>query len=171
MKEWGFPGRKLSHKINGSITQIWWHNQTLGTKIATSSTQCTKAQMDLNSEDVYSHLKYWLMAWIAWDLPRVKSESEIVSLSVVSDSVTTWTVAHQAPLSMEFPQARILEWVTIFFSREFSQSGDQAQVSCIIGRFFTVWATREAPRTWVASHSLLQGSFLTHECKPGSPAL
>ena len=31
------------------------------------------------------------------------------TLSVVSDSVTTWTVAHQAPLSMEFPQARILE--------------------------------------------------------------
>ena len=28
-----------------------------------------------------------------------------------------WTVSHQAPLSMGFSQARILEWVTISFSR------------------------------------------------------
>ena len=30
--------------------------------------------------------------------------------------VTAWTVARQAPLSMGFPQARILEWVAISFS-------------------------------------------------------
>ena len=30
-----------------------------------------------------------------------KRESESVNLSVMSDSVTLWTVAHQAPLSME----------------------------------------------------------------------
>ena len=30
------------------------------------------------------------------------SESESVSRSVVSDSATPWTAAHQAPLSMEF---------------------------------------------------------------------
>ena len=28
--------------------------------------------------------------------------------------VTIWTVAHQAPLSMGFPRARILEWVDQF---------------------------------------------------------
>ena len=33
--------------------------------------------------------------------------------------MTPWTVAHQAPLSMEFSQARILEWVAIPFSRDF----------------------------------------------------
>ena len=37
-------------------------------------------------------------------------------------------------------QARILEWVTIPFSREFSQPRDQTQVSCIVGRFFIFWA-------------------------------
>ena len=41
-------------------------------------------------------------------------------------------------------QARILEWVAIPFSREWSQPKDQTQVSCIAGRFFTIWATREA---------------------------
>ena len=34
-------------------------------------------------------------------------------------------------------QARILEWVTIFFSRESSQSRGQTHDSCIAGRFFT----------------------------------
>ena len=38
-------------------------------------------------------------------------------------------------------QARILEWIAIPFSRGFTQPGDQIQVSCIAGRFFTVWAT------------------------------
>ena len=41
-------------------------------------------------------------------------------------------------------QARILEWVAIPFSRGSSQPRDQTQVSCIAGRCFTLWATREA---------------------------
>ena len=44
----------------------------------------------------------------------------------------------------EILQARILEWVTVPFSRGSSQARDQIQVSHIAGRFFTVWATREA---------------------------
>ena len=40
-------------------------------------------------------------------------------------------------------QARIQEWVAISFSRGSSQLRDQTQVSCIVGRHFTVWATRE----------------------------
>ena len=41
-------------------------------------------------------------------------------------------------------QARILEEVVIPFSRGSSQTRDQTWVSCIAGKFFTVWATREA---------------------------
>ena len=41
-------------------------------------------------------------------------------------------------------QARVLEWVVIPFSRGSSQPRDQTQVSHIAGRFFTVWAIREA---------------------------
>ena len=40
-------------------------------------------------------------------------------------------------------QARILEWIDIPFSREASQPRDQTLVSCIAGRFFTIWATKE----------------------------
>ena len=41
-------------------------------------------------------------------------------------------------------QARIVEWVAISFSRRSSRPRDQPLVSCITGRFFTIWTTREA---------------------------
>ena len=42
-------------------------------------------------------------------------------------------------------QAKILEWVALLFSRRFSQTRDQTQVSHTAGEFFTSSATREAP--------------------------
>ena len=50
---------------------------------------------------------------------------------------TPWTVSCQAPLSIAFLQARILEWVAISFSRGSSPPSDQTRVTCIAGRFFT----------------------------------
>ena len=41
-------------------------------------------------------------------------------------------------------QARILEWVAIPFSRESSQPKCWTWVSCLVGRRFTVWATKES---------------------------
>ena len=41
-------------------------------------------------------------------------------------------------------QARVLEWVAIFFSRGSSQPRDRTRVSRIVGRRFTHWAIREA---------------------------
>ena len=41
-------------------------------------------------------------------------------------------------------QARILEWVAMPSSRGSSWVKDQTRVSCTAGRFFTIWATREA---------------------------
>ena len=41
-------------------------------------------------------------------------------------------------------QAGILEWVAMPFSRGSSWPRDQTQVSCTAGKFFTIWATREA---------------------------
>ena len=40
-------------------------------------------------------------------------------------------------------QARVLEWVAISFPRGYSQPRDQTWVSRIVGRYFTIWATRE----------------------------
>ena len=49
-----------------------------------------------------------------------------------------WTVALQAPLSVGFPGQEY--WSGVSFP---SQPTDQIQISCIAGRFFTIWATRE----------------------------
>ena len=52
-------------------------------------------------------------------------------------------------------KARILEWVAVPFTRGSSWPRDRTQVSRIVGRFFTVWGTREAQ---------LPISYLFHTC-------
>jgi len=39
---------------------------------------------------------------------------------------------------------RILEGAAIPFSKGSSESRNRTQVSCMVGRFFTIWSTREA---------------------------
>ena len=51
--------------------------------------------------------------------------------------VTPWTIAHQAPLSMEFPGKNSMEQVVIPFSRGSSQSRDWTWLLLIVARFFT----------------------------------
>ena len=41
-------------------------------------------------------------------------------------------------------QGRVLGWVAIAFSTGSSRPRDRTQVPCIVGRRFTIWATREA---------------------------
>ena len=53
-------------------------------------------------------------------------------------------------------QARILEWVAISFSRGSSWSRHWTGVSCIAGRFFTVWATGEALKMETPQFSSVQ---------------
>ena len=68
----------------------------------------------------------------------------------MSDSLATlWTVAHQAPLSLEFPRQELLEWVTISFPRGSSWPRDQTHICCMAGRFFITQASgksKEAPQ-------------------------
>ena len=64
-------------------------------------------------------------------------------LSHVQLFANPWTVALQAPLTVGIAQARILHWVAMPSCRGSSQPRDWTQVSCIAGRFFTSWATKE----------------------------
>ena len=99
-------------------------------------------------------------------------QSESESRSVVSDSLQPYEwasvaqlcltlcdpmncVAHQGSIHGIF-QARILEWVAISFSRRSLWPRDWTQVSRIVGRHFTVWATREV--LWI--HGILQARRL-----------
>ena len=62
--------------------------------------------------------------------------------------MTPWTVARPDSSVHGILQARILEWIAIFFSRGSSWPRDQTWVSHIAGRFLTIWATRECGGTW-----------------------
>ena len=61
-------------------------------------------------------------------------------------------------------QARILEWVAVSFSRGSSQPRDQTWVSCIVGKFFTAWATRELRFMLYATemYYVIQSNVITH---------
>ena len=64
-------------------------------------------------------------------------------LSYVQLFATPWTVAHQAPLSMGFSNknTRVDSHVLL---QEIFLTQRSNLVSCIAGRFFTIWATRES---------------------------
>ena len=68
-------------------------------------------------------------------------------------------VAGQPPQSM-ISQARILEWIAIFFSRRSSQPRDQTHVSCIAGGFFIA-----EPPEWKKPPSKLMVPFIWHSGK------
>ena len=70
-------------------------------------------------------------------------------LSHVHLFVTPWTVARQAPLSMETSQARILEWIAISSFKDLPDSGTELvslAFPTLVGRFFTASATKESER-------------------------
>ena len=75
-----------------------------------------------------------------------------VSCLVMSDSLWPYGLEPARSLYPWIFQARILEWVAISFSRGSSWPKAQTQVSHIAGKFFTVWATRDASPA-CASHS------------------
>ena len=91
-------------------------------------------------------LKYLNSCFLTWFFFLLDLTWHVLCLSFsrVRLFATPHTVAHQAPLSMGIFRARILEWVVMPSSRRSSQSRDRSQVPCIAGRFFIIWATREA---------------------------
>ena len=79
----------------------------------------------------------------------------------------------QAPLTMGFSQVRVLKWAAVRFSRGSSRPRDQTVVSCIAGRFFTTWATREVHPAAGAPLCLplLFLHFTPHRLRPGTGTL
>ena len=75
-------------------------------------------------------------------------------------------VAHQAPLSMDFSRQEYQNRYPIPFTRGYSQPRDQTQVFCLAGRFFTIWATREAREYDLIWTQNICGSLQTREKRP-----
>ena len=94
--------------------------------------------LEMDSGDHHTTLWVCLMP-LNHKLKMVKWEI-LCYVSCVCDSVTPWTVAHQAPLSMGFFQARILQWVAVSSSR--GSSWPRIDPTCpessaLAGAFFT----------------------------------
>ena len=69
---------------------------------------------------------------------------------------------------------RILEWVAYPFSSGSSQPRNQTRVSCIAGRFFINWTTREAPSVKnppadIGDKSSIPGSGISPRVGNGNP--
>ena len=100
----------------------------------------------------WHELLYLLQVWIQPLLLSLQPDARLYMPCVyVRVSLQSW-LALCEPMDYSRPlfsvhgilQARILDWVAFPFSRRSSQPRDGTQVSCIAGRFFTIWATREA---------------------------
>ena len=74
-----------------------------------------------------------------------------VKVLVAQSCLTFWNPMDCSPPGSpvhEILQARILEWVAISFSRGFSLPRDRTWISCIAGRFFSIWVTGEPIKNW-----------------------
>ena len=97
----------------------------------------TDNQIQMNPEANPDEMERWIG-------PQLVGESQCQLLSCVWLFATPWTVVHHTPLSMEL--SRQERRVAIPFSGVSSCPRDWTWVSCNAGRFFTIWATREAPQ-------------------------
>ena len=109
-----------------------------GRLCATPGTAAHQAPSSLG----FSRQEHW--SGLPFPSPVHESEKWKWSRSVVSDSCNPMDCSPPGSSVHGIFQARVLEWVAIVFSRGSSQPRNRTQVSRIVGRLFTVWATREA---------------------------
>ena len=117
MERWKQPITDELDKQNVIYTYIYIHTHT-------------------HTMELYG-LKFWHMPQYGWSVMTLWIESE--SHSIVS--VTPWIVVHQAPLSMEFSRQEYWSGLPLPSPGRSSRTRDGTGVSCIVGRFFTIWAT------------------------------
>ena len=148
MKVDGGTQSRGARKIYGpedATGRVW---TALQAKFICKSNKLKIIQMYINkallSNVVYS-LIYSVVCSFAYSLNihKVKSESEVAqSYPTLCDAMDC-----SLPVSSvhRIFQARVLKWVAISFSRGSSRPRDQTWVSHIVGRCFTIWASREVP--------------------------
>ena len=90
----------------------------------------------------HSRTNCWLTKWIL-PLQRTERKWKCWSLSCVQLFYDPIDWSQPGSSVHGISQERILEWVAIPLSRRSSWPRDRTLVSCIAGRFFTIWSTRE----------------------------
>ena len=135
-------GSDCSHEIRRRLL--------LGRKAMTNLDICWKTETLLFDKGPYSqgyglpsgHKQLWDLDCKEGRMPKNRCLQTVVLEKTLCDPMDC-----SLPGSSEngILQARILDWVPVSLSRGSSQPRNRTQVSCTVGRFFTIWATREAP--------------------------
>ena len=81
------------------------------------------------------HRASWYIPALSWFGGDLVAKSHLATL---------WAVARRAPLSMGFSRKGYWSGLPFPSPGDLPDPGNQTQVFCIAGRFFTDWATREA---------------------------
>ena len=110
-----------------------------------------------------------LFLWIfyKWSLKALISYCVCAACLVGQSCLTLCDSVDYSPPGFsvhEILQARILEWAAIPFSRGSSPPRDWTGIYCIAGRFFIIWATREAQYHMLQSNSILICSLWDFSC-------
>ena len=85
-------------------------------------------------------------------MPFITSTADIQKKVLAAQSCDPMDCSSPGSSVHEILQARILEWVVIPFSKGSSQIRDWTHICSITGRFFTIWATREALYCQASEH-------------------
>ena len=118
--------------------------------LATSQPLCASIPISIKGIFFYS-LHRAVVRTIQWVNTQIRLCTVLdicwnLKMSVAQSRVTLCNPVDYRPPSPSvhgISQARILEWVAISFTRGSSWPRNWTQVSCIAGRFITIWATRE----------------------------
>ena len=140
----------------------WWaavHDVAKSqTQLSTHTQHTKRIKLILNLSSWMGFLlvccTYLSLIWRFWNLCSYTGinhecltfcpENESVSQSCPT-LLTPWTAAHQAPLSMKFSKQDYWSGLLCPCPGNLPDPRSWTWVSCITGRFFTVWAARKAP--------------------------
>ena len=98
----------------------------------------SRGNQEIYNQESNICIHFYHKGWVTSDLSRLQSDSESESCSVVSDSL--WPHGPYSPWNFPGQNTGV---VIIPVSRGSSQPRNRSGVSCIAGRFFTIWATRK----------------------------
>ena len=120
---------------------------------------------------MYNHIYAYIYVYREKEREREREKENVISCRCLLNHLQLFcdTIDSSLPDSSVhgISQARILEWVAIFFSRGSSWPRDRTHLSCIGRWILHRWPTRDAPRTWL----LLSRFSRVRLCNPidGSP--
>ena len=130
-----------------SLCPLYWSNNTA---VLPNSHRLRLEGLHLSYNPV---VFFFFNFWLWWHSKKYILHHDLVPLvytiivSVAQSNLTLSDPMESSPPGCSahgILQTTVLEWVAMPSSRGLSQPRDRIEVSCIAGRFFTVWATQEA---------------------------